>query len=85
MDSQEATEKLRTVQKVLTGFKSAFWTAQGRSRGLWKLHSAAPFNRLDLFLARCEEVLQMKLAMLQFGRLERIEVGGTQVTLGAPF
>lgn len=81
MDAQEATEKLRTVQKVLTAFQAAYWTAQGKSGGLWKLHRNAPFDRLDAFLARCEDVLQMKIAVLQFGRLERIEVGGTQASL----
>lgn len=85
MDAQEATEKLRAVQKVLTTFRSAFLTAQSRSRGLWKLHPSAPFDRLDLFLGRCEAVLQMKLSVLQFGRLERIEVGGTQASIAAPF
>ncbi len=80
MDAQEAAEKLRTVEKVLTAFQSAFWTAQSRSEGLWKLHPRAPFDGLDLFLARCEEVLQVKLAVLQFARLERIEVGGTQAS-----
>lgn len=81
MDAQEATEKLRAVQKVLTAFQSAYWTAQGKSGGLWKLHRSAPFDRLDAFLLRCEDVLQMKLAVLHFGRLERIEVGGTQASL----
>ena len=84
MDAQEATEKLRAVLKVLTAFRSTFLTAQSRSQGVWKLHSSAPFDRLDLFLARCEEVLDMKLAVLQFGRLERIEVGGTEASILAP-
>ena len=78
MDNVEATEKLRAVQKVLTAFQSSFWAARARSGGLWKLNPNAPFARLDAFLARCEDIHLMKLANLQFGKLERIEIGSTQ-------
>lgn len=79
MDSLEASEKLRTVQKVLSAFQSSFRDAQRRSGGLWKLHSGAAFDRLDKFLVRCEELLQVKVAIVQLGKLDRIEIGGTQV------
>lgn len=81
MDSQEATDNLRIIHKVLTAFQTSFWEAQRRSGGLWKLQPRAPFDRLDAFLARCEEMQHIKMAVLQFGRLERIEIGGSLVSL----
>lgn len=79
MDSLEATEKLRTVQKVLAAFRSSFLETQARSRGVWKIHPSAPFARLDAFSERCKEVYDLKLSSLQFSRLERVEIGGTEV------
>ena len=81
MDSLEATEKLRTVQKVLAAFRASFLETQARSGGVWKIHPSAPFARLDAFLERCQEVYGLKAATLQFSRLERVEIGGTEVTL----
>ena len=79
MDAQEATDKLRTVQRVLAAFKAQFLETRARSDGVWKLHPAAPFKRLDAFAARCAEVYDLRIAVLHFGRLERIEIGGTKV------
>lgn len=78
MDSLEASEKVRTIQKVLSTFQSSFQAAQRRSEGVWKLHPDAPFDRLYAFLRRCKDLLEVKMAVLQLGKLERIEVGGTQ-------
>lgn len=80
MDSQEAADKLQTIQRVLSAFKASFWAAQGRSAGLWKLRPEAPFDRLDAFLTRCKDAQAMKLAILQYGKLERAEIGGTKVS-----
>ena len=79
MESQEATEKLETVHRVLASFRTSFLESRARSRGIWKIHPNAPFARLTAFSARCREVSEIKLAVLQFGRLERIEIGGTKV------
>jgi len=84
MDSLEATEKLRTVQKVLAAFRSSFLETQARSGGVWKIHPSAPFARLDAFLERCKVVQDLKVSSLQFLRLERVEIGGTEVWTSTP-
>ena len=80
MDSLEATEKLKVVQKVLISFKQKFLETRDRSGGIWSIHPKAPFVQLDAFLARCQELKDMKTAILQFGRLERVEIGSSEVS-----
>lgn len=79
MDCQEATDRLRTAERVLGSFRKAFLDARARSGGVWRLHAEAPFARLDAFLARCRELFELKQAGLQFAKLERVEIGGTKV------
>ena len=79
MDSLEATEKLRTVQKVLASFKNKFLETRSRSQGVWSINPNAPFVQLDAFLNRCQELYEIKLAVLQFTRLERVEIGSSEV------
>ena len=78
LDAQEAVDKLRTVERVLLGFKTAFLMVQKRGSNRLRLPSPA-FTRLDAMLQRCRDLLALKLAMLQFARLDRIEIGGTKV------
>ena len=44
----------------------------------WKFQNAALFARLDAFLERCHDILDLTKTVLQFNKLERVEVGGTR-------
>lgn len=80
MDSMEATEKLKAIQKVLLSFKSKFLETQDRSQGVWKIYPKAPFVHLDAFLARCQELHDIKLAIVQYNKLERVEIGSSEAS-----
>ena len=45
----------------------------------WRFQSSALFSRLDAFLERCHDVLDLSQTAQQFHRLERVEIGGTKV------
>ena len=45
----------------------------------WRVQSSAIFSRLDVFMERCHDVLEVCNTSLQFSRLERVEIGGSKV------
>ena len=44
----------------------------------WRFQNSALFARLDSFLERCHDILDLTQTVLQFNKLERVEVGGTK-------
>ena len=84
MEPQEAVDKLRLTLKVLGTFKSFYFDYKSRSMSEtptnpWKFQNSALFSRLDAFLERCHDVLDLSQTALQFNKLERVEIGGTKV------
>ena len=64
-------------------FKSAYFDAKARSStevadNPWDLQSGALFSRLDAFLERCRDLLDLFRTVVQFRKLERIEIGGNK-------
>ena len=84
MEPQEAVDKLRQTVQVLTAFKSYYFDNKARTleetpSNPWKFQNSALFGRLDAFLDRCSDVLNLSQTTLQFHKLERVEIGGTKV------
>lgn len=84
MEPQEAVDKLRQTVRVLSAFKSYYFDNKARTleetpNNPWKFQNSALFGRLDTFLDRCNDVLNLSQTALQFHKLERVEVGGTKV------
>ena len=84
MEPQEAVDKLRQTVQVLTAFKSYYFDNKARTleetpNNPWKFQNSALFGRLDAFLDRCSDVLNLSQTTLQFHKLERVEIGGTKV------
>ncbi|GBF97683.1 flagellar outer dynein arm heavy chain beta [Raphidocelis subcapitata] len=82
-DPSEAVDKLRLTLKVLGAFKSYYFAYRGVSAvecpsNPWRFQNAAVFGRLDSHMARCAEMLTLAGTVLQFSRLERVEIGGTR-------
>ncbi|CAN0083883.1 unnamed protein product, partial [Phaeothamnion confervicola] len=44
----------------------------------WRIQNNALFMRLDSFLERCHDILDLTQTIVQFSRLAKIEVGGTK-------
>ena len=78
----DAVTQLKLVLRVLGTFKSIFFEYRTRSttevsHNPWKFQNSALFARLDMFLERIHELLDLAETGLQFLRLERVEIGGT--------
>ena len=64
MEPAEAVDKLHLVLKVLGTFKSYYLEYKARSMAEapanpWRVQNGALFGRLDAFLARCQDVLEL--------------------------
>ena len=64
-------------------FKAAYFEAKARSstevpHNPWDLQNSALFPRLDGFLERCRDMLDLFRTVVQFRKLERIEIGGNK-------
>ena len=82
-DPQEAVDKLRTTLRVCGMLKTAYFNYKTRvsvecPEKPWRFQNAALFVRLDSFLERCHDILELVNTKLQYMKLEKIEVGGTR-------
>ena len=83
VEPPEAVAKLQTTLRVCGAFKSQYFAYKSRTstetpKNPWKFQNAALFARLDAFLERCHDILDLTKTVLQFNKLERVEVGGTR-------
>lgn len=44
----------------------------------WRIQNNALFMRLDSFLERCNDILDLTQTIVQFSKLAKVEVGGTK-------
>lgn len=79
-ETTEAVEKLGKIIDVCCKFKETYFVYKGKSDGTWSIQNNALFVRLDSFMERCQDILALTLTILQFSKLERIEIGGTKGT-----
>jgi dynein heavy chain len=80
---EESTNKLRQVISSCLAFKEAYFAYKHRSGvetpdNPWRFQSTALFARLDNFLERCHDVLDLMQTLTQFLTLYRVEIGGTK-------
>ncbi len=65
---------------VIGHFKSTYFDYKAKAnaecpRNPWKIQNSAVFVRLDAFLERCHDVLDLTLTIQQFSKLDKAEVG----------
>ena len=82
-DPKEAVSKLKIIIGVCLGFKESYFLFKRRSTtevpdNPWRFQSSALFTRLDSFLERCHDVLDLMQTLTQFLSLNKIEIGGTK-------
>lgn len=70
MEPQEAIDKLRTMLKVLGDFKTQYFnykrkTVSETPDNPWQFQNSALFLRLDAFLERCHDMLDVQQTCLQ--------------------
>eukprot|EP01052_Picozoa_sp_SAG31_P036878 SAG31_NODE_4666_length_3053_cov_1.294177_1_plen_415_part_01 len=82
-EPQDAVNKLKQGIRVCGMLKTIYFgykarVAQECLDNPWRFQNSALFARLDSFLERCHDMLELCNTVLQFGRLETVEVGGTK-------
>lgn len=82
-DANTAVQMLKTTLLVCGAFKRTYLeykdTANAECPGnLWKAQNNALFMRLDSFLERCHDILDLTQTIVQFSKLSKIEIGGTK-------
>jgi dynein heavy chain len=86
IESEEANlavTMLKTTLHVCGAFKSTYFDYKTTANAEcpanpWKIQNNALFMRLDSFLERCHDILDLTQTIVQFSKLAKIEVGGTK-------
>ncbi|GAX83887.1 hypothetical protein CEUSTIGMA_g11312.t1, partial [Chlamydomonas eustigma] len=83
MEPAEAVDKLRLAIRVLANFKQFYFEYRGKSvveckDNPWKFQNSSLFQRLDSFMERSHDMMDMMSTCVQFNKLERVEIGGTK-------
>jgi dynein heavy chain len=83
IDPQEAVDLLKESLRICITFKGVFFEYKTRANQEcpskpWIFKNSALFARMDAFLERCHDVLDLMQTILQFNKLARVEIGGTK-------
>ena len=74
----EVCKKLEITIDICSKFKDEYFDYKNKAGSQWKLTLNALFSRLDAYAERCHEIHQLTTTILQFNKLEKIELGGTK-------
>lgn len=74
----EVCKKLETTIDICAKFKEYYFEYKRLSEGKWKLTLNALFSRLDAYSERCHDIFHLTTTIMQFNKLEKIELGGTK-------
>jgi dynein heavy chain len=81
-ETAEAVLKLEKALSVCNDFREKYFIfkdiAEQQGSGGWKIQSATLFSRLDVFRERCRDILDFTRTIVQYFKLERVEIGGTK-------
>jgi dynein heavy chain len=82
-EANMAVTMLKTTLHVCGTFKSTYFDYKTTANAEcpanpWKIQNNALFMRLDCFLERCHDILDLTQTIVQFTKLAKIEVGGTK-------
>ena len=82
-DASAAVTKLKLALKVCGTFKSTYFDYKSTANiecpeNPWRIQNNALFIRLDMFLERCHDILDLTQTIVQFSMLAQIEIGGTK-------
>lgn len=82
-ETHQAVKILQNTLRVFGKFKSTYFDYKAKANvecpdNPWRIQNNAIFVRLDGFLERCHDILDLAQTILQFSKLSKIEVGGTK-------
>eukprot|EP00667_Euglena_gracilis_P000150 EG_transcript_150 len=82
IEPDEAVKRLSNTLAICAHFKNCYFhyksKAAKESENPWRFRNTSLFARLDAFLERCHDVLDLVESFILFSRLERVEIGGTK-------
>ncbi|CAM9536900.1 unnamed protein product [Discosporangium mesarthrocarpum] len=81
--SRKAIDMLKGALQVMGRFKTVYFSYKARASSEcpsnpWRAQNNALFARLDAFLERCHDALDLTQTIVQFQKLAKLEVGGTK-------
>jgi dynein heavy chain, axonemal len=74
----EAHNCLSLCIDVCARFKEAYFDYKAKSKNQWKITTNALFVRLDAFSERCQDIMHLTGTIMQFNKLQKIEIGNTK-------
>jgi dynein heavy chain len=82
-ETHQAVKMLQTLLRVVGRFKTTYFSYKQRASvecpdNPWRMQNNAVFIRLDSFLERSHDILDLAQTILQFSKLAKVEVGGTK-------
>ena len=77
-DAADAHSKLTMALEVCAKYKDSYFDYKAKSKNQWKITTNALFVRLDHFSERCQDIKHLTNSIIQFSRLQRIEIGNTK-------
>ena len=82
-EPRDSLEKLQKIIEQSLDFKEMYFLYRNKSKKAcpdipWNFQSSALFARLDSFLERCHDVLDLIQTLTQFKTLEQVKIGGTK-------
>jgi len=77
-DTKEAHEKLGQALEVCAKFKDAYFEYKSKAKNPWKITTNALFVRLDSFQERCQDIMHFTGTIMQFEKLQKIDIGNTK-------
>lgn len=77
-DPGDAHGKLSACMDFCAKFKETYYFYKAKAKNAWKITPSALFVRLDAFIERCMDIMQLTQTIQQFNKLKRIEIGNTK-------
>jgi dynein heavy chain, axonemal len=78
---KSALSKVTSAFEVCIKFKEAYFEYKSKVKNQWKIASSALFVRLDAFAERCQDLMLMAKTIMQFNKLDDIQIGNTKGTI----
>ncbi|CUI15020.1 dynein heavy chain, putative [Bodo saltans] len=80
IEKKEAINRLSSTLAICGQFKAAYFMYKSRAAKEsrpWKFQNTALFSRLDAFLERCHDLLDVMETAVLFDKMESMKIGGT--------
>ncbi|GET87016.1 dynein heavy chain, putative [Leishmania tarentolae] len=81
LEKKEVIERLSSALAICGEFKALYFQYKSHVSSVarpWKFQNAALFSRLDTFLERCHDLLDVIETALLFDKMESMKIGGTK-------